>query len=202
MDIRPVLELEERVARARHFKAVYRDKGIETIPLRKFLAHLTGLEQLVGKRVLEIGGTDRMHMASYFFSIGAMYQCVRLEGNPQAHPWVLSVRDFRDIPRNEHYDCIISLGVFEMAAIDRSTNGDDYRGFFDDSMASLRRLFDLTNKEGVNLIGTISHPCMFSDAEIAAAGFCLQHREKPFYSLSGKGYAEHGKNSELVILRK
>ncbi len=200
MDIHPVLRLEERLERARHFSAVHGSS--EPYSLCQFLAHVTGLEEAAGKRVLEIGGTDRQNMAAYFLGMGAMYQCVRLEENPLGHPWVLPNRDFRDLPTTEPYDLVISCGVFEIAAINRSQDGNDFRSIYDSNERDLRKLFALTKAGGFNIIGTVSDPCMFSTVEMNAAGFAVCHRGSPFYSLLvPDGYMAIDE-SELVILQR
>jgi len=201
MTIHVVTSLEERLERARRFDQVYGLKPY-SLSLRQFLAHVDGLGQLAGKKILEIGGTDKQNMADYFLGIGIMYHCVRLEENPSDYPWVHPVRDFRDLPSAEPYDLIISCGVFEIAGMDRKIGSDRWGINYTNHAHDLQQLFALTNSGGVNIIGTISHPCIYTNEEIVAAGFRLRHREKPFYSLMTEGYAVPPGRSELVILEK
>lgn len=171
------------------------------IPAKLFYAHLQGLECFVGKKVLEIGGTDDEdgNLHGYFTGMGAEYQSVRLEENKNKLPWVLPMHDFRDIT-SKSYDLIISLGVFERSDIDRSGEIESLRRYT--RQQDLEKLFSLTNVGGLHIMGTFSDLCLYPNQEIAQAGFTLQHRAMPFYNLLWKslGLDVGDKSSELLVM--
>lgn len=164
-----------------------------------FLAHLEGLEQFAGKKVLEIGGTDEINTHDFFSSIGADYSTVRLEQNPQNLPYVLRCRDFFYLPENISYDLIVSLGVFERCAHGKDKSLRDY-GCQRTNREYLGKLWKLTNPNGTNVIGTISDPCIFSDEEIREAGFEQTIKQCPFCFFGKRGYSSCDTTSELVVM--
>ncbi|MFN7991882.1 MAG: class I SAM-dependent methyltransferase [Candidatus Micrarchaeia archaeon] len=169
---------------------------------RRFIPHISGLERLKGKRVLEIGGTDSVSLEAFFRRTGAYYMDSRLESNPAGNPRVV-VGDFMDLPGR--FDLVISLGVFEIGAIDvdfETLKGKTSPHTFEDR---IRKLSDLTTPGGSCVIGTISSPCFFDEKMIRSAGFTQLHRESPFYSFMNPGNPGlYGKDdrSELIILKK
>ena len=194
----PVTEETERIERY--------ETGIKlSYPAILFQAHLQGLELFAGKKVLEIGGVrnPNMTLVNYFMNMGAEYHTVGLEDNKANYPYVLSVRDFRDI-RDELYDVIISMGVFEHSGIDRSKDGNDFRSIYNSHQRDLQKLFALTKEGGINIIGTISDPCIYTNDEIQEAGFKLQHRIKQFASLGWESpqARQAYRNSELLVMMK
>ena len=194
----PVTEETERIER-------YEAEIKLSYPAIFFQAHLQGIEQFAGKKVLEIGGVrnPNMTLVNYFMNMGAEYRTVGLEDNKANYPYVLSVRDFRDI-RNELYDLIISMGVFEQSGIDRSIDGNDFRSIYNSHQRDLQKLLALTKEGGINIIGTISDPCFFTNDEIQEAGFKLQHRIKQFASLGSESHEARRayKDSELLVIVK
>ena len=166
-----------------------------------FLAHLGGLEQSAGKKVLEIGGTDDQNLHDFFSSVGADYSNVRLEQNPLALLYVLPQRDFFHLPESIAYDLIVSLGVFERYAHGHDKQMRNY-GCKRTNREYLEKLWRLTNPSGTNIIGTISDPCLFSNEEIREAGFRLTIRQRPFYAFDSAGYSSFDQDSELVVMVK
>ena len=192
--ITPILDAAEKIER-------WNSKVGLSHPARLFYAHLQGLEHFVGKRVLEIGGTDNEHgnMAGYFRAMDAEYQMIRLEENKDNIPYVLPERDFRYIHSSAQYDLIISLGVFEEFGLDQTADrSEDHRSFYQCNSADLKKLYALTAAGGINIMGTISDPCLFSDQEIQQAGFTLVDRIPHFFSY-GQRISD---TSELVVMSK
>lgn len=177
-------------------------KHVSSFAARRFCSHISGLERFSGLRVLEIGGTDRISMEEFFLRNGAEYQNIRLEANPKNNPRVIS-GDFMG-GRGE-FDLIISLGVFELGAID--INFETSRPVKNDFSLQdrINKLGSLSLKGGYVVIGTINAPCLFDSKMIRDAGFEIIHRESPFYSFM---FAENrdvyapDDRSELLILRK
>ncbi len=171
---------------------------------RLFYAHLQGLEHFAGKRVLEIGGTDADdgNTADYFRGMGAEYRIVRLEENKDNIPYVLPQRDFRDVPSSVQYDLIISWGVFEVAGLDQTADRkEDHRSFYQQNSKDLKKLYALTTEGGINIMGTISDPCLFSNEEIQQAGFTLVHRIAGFYKVAFQNLSKLDfEDSELVVM--
>ncbi len=91
-------------------------------PMPFFLRYVDGLEDIAGKAVLEIGGTDLNNMQRFFTSHGAQYHTVRLDDNSVQKPWV-TVEDFMVLDHNERYTLVISHGVFEVSGIDKDDVG-------------------------------------------------------------------------------
>ncbi len=208
MTLPPVTDLEERT---RRFIEAWRfpvTEAITAFATQKFYAHLAGLEQFAGKRVLEIGGTDVHNLADYFMRMGAQYETVRLE--PAEGKSYVRQMNFMDLPISQPNDLVISLGVFEVGAMDHDFDGGNRQNRRTTNSERLAKLYELTAKNGFNVIGTMSDPCMFSNAEISNAGFEIRHRRSPFYCGSGDYSSAQSlihqlepiDRSELLILKK
>ncbi|GEM_PF-3580843 len=197
MNIIPVQDLD---ARCERLKKDRQSNHAFTL----FNAHLHGLRDCSGERILEIGGRELYHMRVYFVQSGAEYTTVRLEKDLEQRPWIIT-GDFLTLPDRAAYDCIISMGVFEPFGF--GINTEEQHPFFGSAYINhpqcLRKLFSLTQEGGFNVIGTISHPCMFTEHEIRDAGFDLCYRTSPFHSLHlGEINYDPHDTSELLIIQK
>jgi hypothetical protein len=194
----PVLSVPKRIQRHLQLSSI----SMESFALRRFYPHISGLDQFRGKKVLEIGGTDQISMERFFSDTGADYLNVRLEKNKSKNFRVV-VGDFMD--SGGIFDLVISLGVFELGAMD--INFETSRPVKNDYSLNDRiaKIASLTNSGGSIVIGTINAPCLFDDKMIRSAGFTLIHRESPFYTFMFPDnrdiYAQEDK-SELLILKK
>jgi hypothetical protein len=200
--LRPVEGMDKRIRRhmGLAMAGLSGENHMGEFALRRFFPRIYGLEGFGRKKVLEIGGTEEISMRRFFSRIGADYTCVRLEGPER--PDVI-VGDFMDV-RGE-FDLVISLGVFELGALDidfansRSISGNRPLD------ARIKKLGSLARGGGFVVIGTINAPCLFSDRMLRSAGFALLHREGPFYSFMFPGnkdaYAPDDR-SELLVLRR
>ena len=163
---------------------------------------------MAGKRVLEIGGTDTHNLADYCMRIGAHYETVRLEP-AEGKPFVRRM-NFMDLLADQPYDLVISLGVFEVGAIDHDVDGGNRQNQYTPNFKRLTKLYELTVENGFNVIGTMSDPCLFSNAEIVEAGFEIRYRGGSFYCGSRDYSSFHSSvvqvdpidHSELLILKK
>jgi hypothetical protein len=176
--------------------------SMKSFALRRFYPHISGLELFFGKKVLEIGGSDRICMEHFFAGTGADYTNVRLEGNKTKNPRVVQ-GDFMDIEGK--FDLVISLGVFELGAID--INFDTSRPLKNSYSMGQRiaKLHTLANEGASVVIGTINAPCLFDDQMLRSAGFSILSRESPFYTFmfpDNPGIYGRDDKSELLILRK
>lgn len=201
--LRPVLPLRERVQRRLAFAdPLDRRSHIASFAIRRFHPHISGLESFGGREVLEIGGSSGINMKRFFAGIRSGYRNVRLEGNPERDPSVI-VGDFMDV--RGAFDLVISLGVFEIGAIDVDFERMEAGIIRHPAAERAGKLASLVRPGGACVIGTISSPCLFADKDLEAAGFGIAHRESPFYTFmnteSGDLY-EAGDRSELLILRK
>ena len=169
-------------------------------PISRFVAHLRGLENFAGKKVLEIGAEDDANTFHLFESIGAEYFAVRIGDNPNNLSYVLPQEDFMKLPEDSPYDLIISLGVFEEFAIDRDKECKNRLAR--ERPGHLQKLFQLTKTGGYNVHGVIANPFLFDENQIQQVGFDLLHKTSPFYCLYRNGYSKHDKVSELVVMRK
>jgi hypothetical protein len=173
----------------------------ENFALRRFYPHISGLEGYGGRKVLEIGGTDRVSMERFFTKTGADYLNVRLEKNKTKNPRVIA-GDFMDI--RGKFDLVISLGVFELGALDINfeTSRPAKNSYSLDDR--INKLSSLARNGGFVVVGTINAPCLFDDRSVRSAGFTIIHRDSPFYTFmfpdNGGIYAP-GDKSELLILR-
>jgi hypothetical protein len=202
--LEPVLGINRRIQRHFGFASVSfsPEHSLASFAPRRFFPHLLGLERFGGKKVLEIGGSHKISMEQFFVETKADYTNVRLESNKTKNPRVL-VSDFMDI--EGRFDLIITLGVFELGAID--VNFDTLRG--SKSRHTIRdrieKLSKLTAPGGECVIGTISSPCFFDDRSVSLAGFTLIYRQSPFYTFmhgDGADVFEKSDKSELLILHK
>lgn len=208
MTILPVTDLEERTKRSIEAWGFPVNEAFIAFATQKFYAHLRGLERFAGKRVLEIGGTEAHNLADYFGRIGAYYEQVGLE--PTNGRSYARQMNFIDLPVGQPYDLVISLGVFEVGAIDHDVDSGNRQNRRTNNSERLAKLHELTAKSGFNVIGTISDPCMFSNDEITRAGFKLQYRRGPFYCGSRDYSSFHSSvvmvesidRSELLLLLK
>jgi hypothetical protein len=193
--IEPVTSLDEKIERLKRNKSVLPQSFIPNM----FLAHLKGLENFAGKKVLEIGGREKLNLASFFSNQNTDYTNIRLEGN-SSEPNQVIVGNFMNYPL-DNYDLIISSGVFEPGAIDKMAGV-----IFRDQLPLpndyyLARLNTLTNPGGLNIHATSSDNCIFSNKEINRSGFGLQYRNGPFFNFYSEKLA-YGDFSELVVMRK
>ena len=140
--------------------------------------------------------------------IKAQYETVRLEP-ADGKPFVRQM-NFMDLPADQPYDLVISLGVFEVGAIDHDVDGGNRQNRYTSNFKRLSKLYELTTENGFNVIGTMSDPCTFGSDEIAEAGFEIQYRHDPFYCGSRDYSSFHSSvvqvnpidHSELLILKK
>ncbi len=192
--IEPVTNLDEKIERLNERRP--RPAG-SFIP-RMFLAHLKGLENFSGKKVLEIGGSNFFNLADFFLNQGADYTNIRLEENDSGFDYVVQ-GNFMDC-HLDNYDLIISSAVFEKDAIERVTGtirnrwplpSEDY----------LARLNALTNSNGVNIHATSTGECLFNNNGIRETGFELLYRDEPFFNFHNK-QLDFDEYSELIVMRK
>lgn len=208
MIISPITDLEERTKRSFEAWKFPVNEAFTAFATQKFYAHLLGLEQFAGKRVLEIGGTEAHNLADYFMRLGANYEMVGLEST-DGKRYARQI-NFMDLVVDQPYDLVISLGVFEVGAIDHDVDGGNRQNRQTTNSERLAKLHELTAQDGFDVIGTISDPCMFSNDDIARAGFKLLHRHGPFYCgsrdyssfYSSQVQVEPIDKSELLLLQK
>ena len=173
-----------------------------------FHANLLGLEEQTNARVLEIGGAQYENFALYFQKRGAQYHNVTLDRECQNMPntTIESYTNTNCSP--EPFDLILSNGVFEQCALDRSLSmgrleyqtwmaGIKYRTP-QYNLQKLQKLYQLTKPQGRIIINTIADPCIFSSDEIRTAGFHIAYRGiKNIYNPDSR-YSE----GELLLLQK
>ncbi len=201
--LRPVIPLGERLRRRLAFADAENPAShLSSFAIRRFHPHVSGLESFGGRGVLEIGGSREISTKPFFSGIGSSYRNVRLERNIERDPCVI-VGDFMDVDGAS--ELVISLGVFEIGAIDVDFERMEAGIIRHGAVERAEKLSSLTRPGGYCVIGTISSPCFFSDRSLAAAGFEIIHRESPFYSFmntdSGDVYDPQDR-SELLILKK
>ena len=196
MIIKPVRDLAEKIER------FDRRNRLFPSPLspQLFLAHLKGLKQFAGKKVLEIGGSHHYNMDDFFLELGTDYTNIKLE-KEDSDPDYIVQENFMDHPL-EKYDLIISSGVFEVGALDKVAGTLLRRNDLHPNQQYLRRLHFLTNPGGMNIHATSTDTCLFTDDEIEEAGFELQYRRGPFFSPRKQGPSYFIGNSELLVMRK
>jgi hypothetical protein len=198
----PILSIRERLWRRSAFSSADPDSLLDSFAIRRFHPHVRGLDRFKGRKVLEIGGTPKINMKSFFQGIGAAYTNVRLESNKERDKSVM-VGDFMDL--SGKFDLVISLGVFEIGAIDVDFERMEAGIIKHSAPERAAKLSALTASGGHCLIGTISSPCFFSDQQLGAAGFRIIHRGSPFYSFMNPDNGDiYGKDdrSELILLEK
>lgn len=198
------LGMGKRIARHISFSSGIQgtERHLRSFAARRFCTHLSGLDSFKGKAVLEIGGTDRISMEDFFLNSGADYRNVRLERNTGGDPRVVS-GDFMDFAGR--FDLVISLGVFELGAIDIDFDASSPLRSAHSLKDRVDKLASLTRKGGYAVIGTINAPCLFGDMMFREAGFGILHRESPFYTFmfaGNRGPYATGDRSELILLRK
>lgn len=200
--LEPVHSVQKKVQRHLHLRTDDAELSMRSFALRRFYPHVRGLEGFGGKRVLEIGGTDKISLEPFFTDMGADYLNVRLEPARRRDPRVIS-GDFMDIAGK--FDLVISLGVFELGALDidfESSRPLD-KGYTLPDRAL--KLSSLAGNGASVVIGTINAPCLLDNRMLEKAGFGILHRESPFYTFmfpDNKGLFSDGDRSELLILYK
>ncbi len=172
-----------------------------------FHANLLGLEEQTNARVLEIGGAKYENLALYFQKRGAQYHNVTLDRECQNMPNT-TIDSYTKYSPCKPFDLILSNGVFEQYALDRSLSMDrlEYQNWMAGikyrtpqyNLQKLQKLYQLTKPQGRIIINTIADPCIFSSDEIRTAGFHIAYREiKNIYNPDSSC-----SEGELLILQK
>ncbi len=196
-----MLSLKERVQRRLAFSGADPQAHLASFAIRRFHPHIFGLQSLAGREVLEIGGGKEINLKGFFTGIGASYLNVRLEPNRERDPCVIT-GDFMEMDGS--FDLVISLGVFEIGAIDVDFERMEAGIIKSTPAERSAKLASLTAEGGFCVIGTINAPCMLPSRELESAGFSILLRESPFYSFMNaeEGMYGYDDRSELLILRK
>ena len=130
------------------------------------------------------------------------YLNVRLEADRNRNPRV-KVADFMEI--GGQFDLIISLGVFELGALDINFESSRPIKSAYSLEDRIKKLNSLSRSGGSVVIGTINAPCLFGNGMIRNAGFELLARESPFYTFmfaDNKDIYAPDDRSELLIMKK